>query len=249
MKNVLAVLTQHYQGLVDMEFAIDIEPGSRSPTLALHLLQCRPQTEMRNGTMRPVPALITPPDRLFVANRMVPQGHVAEIAYIVHVDPQAYAALTETPQRHEVARVVGRLNAALEGKRFVLMGPGRWGTVNVTLGVPVTYADIFNARALIELAMRQRGMTLEPSYGTHFFQDLVESQIYPLALDPDEPPDALNQEFLRTARNHLADWLPADAALAGIVQVIDVAAERPGHTLEIAMDGERALAYFVQREA
>jgi hypothetical protein len=97
--------------------------------------------------------------------------------------------------------------------------------------------------------MRQRGMTLEPSYGTHFFQDLVESQIYPLALDPDEPPDALNQEFLRTARNHLADWLPADAALAGIVQVIDVAAERPGHTLEIAMDGERALAYFVQREA
>ncbi len=248
LKDILAVLTQHYQGLVDMEFAIDIEPGTRQPALAFHLLQCRPQTDLRNGGMRPLPSLISPADRLFVANRMVPQGSVTEIAYIVYVNPQGYAALTEPSQRHEVARVVGRLNAALEGKRFILMGPGRWGSVNIALGVPVTYADIFNARALIELAMRQRGMTLEPSYGTHFFQDLVESQIYPLALDPDQPPDVLNRDFLAMARNCLADWLPADAALAGVVQVIDVAAERPGHTLEIAMDGEHGLAYFVRRE-
>ncbi len=248
MKDVLATLTEHYQGLVDMEFAMDIQPGTRQPTLAFHLLQCRPQTDLRNGTMRPVPALINAADRLFVANRMVPQGHLADIGTLVYVDPSAYAALSESAQRYAVARVVGRLNAALEGRRFVLMGPGRWGSVNVALGVSVTYADIYNARALIELAMRQRGMTIEPSYGTHFFQDLVESQIYPLALDPDEPPDALNQDFLREARNSLTDWLPAEEAMSEIVKVIDVAAARPGHALEIAMDGERALAYFVKRE-
>jgi hypothetical protein len=65
------------------------------------------------------------------------------------------------------------LNKLLEGRSFILIGPGRWGSINPLLGVPVTYADIFNTRALVELATTQQGAIPEPSYGTHFFQDLV----------------------------------------------------------------------------
>jgi len=89
-------------------------------------------------------------------------------------------------ERVELARVVGRLNKALEGKPFILLGPGRWGSSNAQLGVPVSYADIYNSRALIELAVGPEGLVPDPSYGTHFFQDLVESQIYSLALATSE---------------------------------------------------------------
>jgi len=62
-------------------------------------------------------------------------------------------------------------------------------------GVPVTYADIFNTRVLVELASKKGGYSSEPSYGTHFFQDLVETQIYPLAISAEEPEDYLNLDF------------------------------------------------------
>jgi hypothetical protein len=144
----------------------------------------------------------------------------------------------------QVARIVGRLNKVLEGHNFILMGPGRWGSSNIALGVSVTYADIYNARALVELAVKRQGIAFEPSYGTHFFQNLVESQIYPLALYPDDPDDFLNRSFIEAARNHLATLLPEDTGYSDCLKVILVPAERQGRRLEILMDGEQALAYF-----
>jgi hypothetical protein len=125
-----------------------------------------------------------------------------------------------------------------------MIGPGRWGSSNIDLGVPISYADIYNSSALIELAYSHKGITPEPSYGTHFFQDLVESQIYPLAVYPDLPGDLLNEEFFNHAKNQLAALLPEAADYADCLKVIDVAGERPNASLEISMDGERAMAYF-----
>jgi hypothetical protein len=138
---------------------------------------------------------------------------------------------------------VGRLNKELEGHSFILIGPGRWGSANVNLGVPVGYADIYNASALVELAVPQQGITPEPSYGTHFFQDLVESHIYPLAVYPEEPGDSFNYDFVEHAQNHLATLLPRDAGYSDVLKVIHVPKEREGCHLEIVMDGEQAVAY------
>src|SRR5690606_10354000 len=109
-------------------------------------------------------------------------GRAEDIRYIVYVDPQAYYGLHDVPVKHEIARVIGRLNKRLEKERFILMGPGRWGSVNIELGVHVTYADIFNTKVLIEMAVAHNGNLPELSYGTHFFQDLVEAGIHSLAL-------------------------------------------------------------------
>lgn len=246
LKNVLATLARRYETPVDIEFAATLAADS-PPRFTLHLLQCRPQSSMRGGAAQAIPADLPQSETLFLATRMVPQGGVAEVEYVVYVDPLAYGRIDDPVRRHEAARIVGRLNKNLEGKNFILIGPGRWGSANVALGVPVTYADIYNARALVELAVPQQGLAPEPSYGTHFFQDLVEAQIYPLAVYPEEPGDWLNADFFDSAHNQLAALLPGDYGFAECVKVIHVPAERAGRRLDIAMDGERAVAYFAQR--
>ena len=243
LKNALATLNKRYNAPIEMEFAATITPTNARPNVTLHLLQCRPQSSWREAAVRPVPIDLPASDRLFISSRMVPQGEVSDVEYLFFVKPQTYSALP-AERRYELARVIGRLNKNLEGHKFIMVGPGRWGSSNIDLGVPVSYADIYNSSALIELAYSQQGITPEPSYGTHFFQDLVESQIYPLAIYPDEAGDLFNEEFFNRARNQLAAVLPESAAYTDCLKVIHVPSERPGYTLEINMDGERALAYF-----
>jgi len=244
MKTMLSVLSQQYHFPVDVEFAVTLTPHSPRPRLTFHLLQCRPQSSMKGEPVRPIPANVPERDKIFLATRMVPQGTVSGIEYVIYVDPVRYTGLADPMARHEVARTVGQLDKALEGHPFIMVGPGRWGSANPELGVPVTYADICNSHALVEVAVAQEGIVPEPSYGTHFFQDLVEAEIYPLAIYPEEPGDFLNQGFFDKAQNHLAHLLPEATRYNDCVKVIHVPAEREGRHLEIVMDGERALAYL-----
>ena len=244
MKETLTTLARHYEAPIEMEFAASVTVQGARPSITLHLLQCRPQSGLREQAGRPVPTDLTPDDRLFISTRMVPQGQLSRVEYIFSVNALRYTTLS-SEQRYEIARVIGRLNKLLEKNKFIMLGPGRWGSANIDLGVPVSYADIYNSSALIELAYTQKGITPEPSYGTHFFQDLVESQIYPLAVYPDEPGDMLNEAWLDRATSQLATLLPEAAPLGEVLKVIHIPTQRPGHLLEISMDGERAVAYFV----
>jgi hypothetical protein len=110
----------------------------------------------------------------------------------------------------------------------------------------VTYADIFNARALMEVASQKGGYSSEPSYGTHFFQDLVETQIYPLAISPEEPEDYLNREFLEQAVDQMPVFFPRETRASCCIKVIQVSKECPNHYLEIAMDGQKGLGYLIR---
>ncbi len=244
MKTILSTLSRHYQFPVDVEFAVTLTNVSGQPKLTYHLLQCRPQSSMRGEAIRPIPADVPAQDQILRATRMVPQGQVSDVEYLIYVDPQGYGALADTVSRYEVARFVGLLDKALEGRSFIMLGPGRWGSANPDLGVPITYADICNSSALVEIAVAQQGITPEPSYGTHFFQDLVEAQIYPLAVYPEEPGDFLNQDFLDRAGNCLEALIPEAARFAGCIKVIHVPSEQCGRYLQIVMDGERALGYL-----
>jgi hypothetical protein len=118
--------------------------------------------------------------------------------------------------------------------------------VNPYLGVKVGYADIYNARALVEIGLRGAQGAPEPSYGTHFFRDLIEAQIYPLALIPDDERAAFRADFFLRAPNILAALLPEEASHAGVVKVIDIPAVASGRYLHLVMDGdqEEAMAYL-----
>lgn len=145
-----------------------------------------------------------------------------------------------------MARSVGHVNHALPPKSFVLIGPGRWGSNDILLGVPIRYADINRCRLLIEVARRKDGFAPEVSFGTHFFQDLVEADIHYLPLYPDEPGNRFNEEFLAHSPNRLAQVSPADAEYESVVRVIHVPAVAGGRRLSVAMDGatDLALAYL-----
>jgi len=246
MKAILKTLEHYYNFPVDIEFAMDIANDRGKPEFVLTLLQCRPLTSHVWAEGLSTPSDIPETDIVFSAHRMVPHGIVSGIEYIVYVDPEVYSRIPTQAQKSEIGRVVGRLNKRLEGRTFILMGPGRWGSSNIDLGVKVSYADIYNTRMLVEIAMAKGGETPEVSYGTHFFQDLVESKIYPLPLYPDDEGTIFNLAFLADAPNVLAELLPDDAALAEFVKVIDIRAASGGRTLEVVMNAERdeAVAYL-----
>ncbi|MCK4472042.1 MAG: phosphoenolpyruvate synthase, partial [Anaerolineae bacterium] len=151
MRSVLKKLERHYGRPVDVEFTVEIT-ADRPHHFILHLLQCRPLSSQEWGESLRIPDDVPPEDVVFLARRMVPHGRVRRIRYIVYVDPAQYARVPAYETRFELARVIGRLNKRLENECFILMGPGRWGTSNVELGLKVTYADIYNTRALIEIA-------------------------------------------------------------------------------------------------
>jgi ribosomal protein S18 acetylase RimI-like enzyme len=246
IKEVLTTLARTLGGPVDVEFAVT-QLGRGAEGFVLHLLQCRPQSNLREAGATAIPEGLRDEDTLLRATRMVPRGQVDQIEYLVYVPPEAYRTLAEDRQRGEVARLVGHINSRLAGKRFMLLGPGRWGSSDPRLGVPVGYADIYNSSALVELAAGPEGMRPDPSFGTHFFQDLFEAQIYPLAIDSAAEGDWLNTRLLDEAPNLLGEMAPRALALSGLVRLIAVAQARPGTTLTLVMDGKRAVAYFAPR--
>jgi hypothetical protein len=248
MKTVLTRLAEEYGQPVDIEFAVSLTPENGTPKLTFHLLQCRPQNQW-NGDSRDIQSIPTDlpaQDKILFCTRMVPQGRVSQIEYIIYVDSEAYYKLNSLDEHTEVARCIGRLNGALEGRTFLLVGPGRWGTSDSMQGVPVTYADIFNARALVEVAGNKSGFAAEPSYGTHFFQDLVESQIYPVVVYPEELGDHLNRAFIQQAENQISKFISDKPNASRCIKVIHIPTERPGYQMELIMDGQKGLGYLTR---
>ena len=185
-------------------------------------------------------------DVVFSTSRMSPQGCVQDIRFVLFIPPETYYKLESPAKRAEIGRVIGKLNNKLEAEIFLCVGPGRWGTTNPDLGVKVGYSDIYNARALVEITGGSIGSAPEASYGTHFFQDLVESNIFPLAVYLDDKTTRLNRDFFYASENQLANYLPEEADKSAQVRVVDVQQYRPGTTIELAMDNRQnlSIAYF-----
>ena len=247
MKTVLTRLEHEYEQPVDIEFAVSMTSDNGRPQLSFHLLQCRPQNQsMESREVQSLPSDLAAQDKILFCTRMVPQGRVNGIEYLIYVDSETYYHLSTLEQHAEVARCIGQLNTALEGHPFILIGPGRWGSSDSMQGVPVTYADIFNTRALVEVASNQSGFAVEPSYGTHFFQDLVESQIYPLAVYPDESGDHLTWDFIKRSQNQLASLIPESSKASRCIKVIHIPTERPGCQMDLVMDGQNGVGYLIR---
>jgi len=242
IEKVEAILTTLQEKLgtpVDIEFASDGKD--------FYLLQCRPQSFGGINAPAPIPKDVPEKDQVFSARRHISNGLINDITHIVFVDPDGYNSLPALDDLIKVGRAVGRLNSLLPRRRFILIGPGRWGSRgDIKLGVPVGYSDISNTAALIEVARKKANYVPEPSFGTHFFQDLVESNIKYIPLYPDDPGTVFNETILLGTSNILADILPEFSYLDKVIRVIDVANSFDGKALHINMNAElgEALAYL-----
>jgi hypothetical protein len=229
MKRILNHLEQAHGRPVEVEFAWD--------NGILYLLQCRALAASRLVEKVTVPKGIDSAKILFTCSNVLFSSVVRNIEYVVYIDPRAYAAISTFAERIALGRTVGRINRLLEDKVYALFGPGRWGTNDVNMGVKVSYEDINRSRVLAEIAIREAGVVPEPSFGTHFFNDLVEANIVPLAIDPDSPGTVFREEFFRQCPNAL---LSLDPKLQkdGIVRVIHVPSCARGQYLQVYLDTE-----------
>jgi hypothetical protein len=239
LKSMLDVLQDGLGEPVDVEFAHD---GT-----SLFMLQCRALSQGSSYRRVPIPSEVLDSDKLFSATKFVQTGQFRDLEYLVLVDPRDYEKLPSRERILAVARTVGKLNRKLPQRRFALMGPGRWGSRgDIRLGVPVSYADICYTALLIEIARQKGSYVPDVSFGTHFFNDLVEAGIGYLPLYPDEENSLWNDDFLTGSDNALADLVPDEADMADVVRVIDVPTVTGGRLAHIIMDGEtdRALCFL-----
>ncbi|MRR29615.1 hypothetical protein EG834_04670 [bacterium] len=248
LSRLLKILEEHYHVPVDVEFTVDVEPRNTTCPAKITLLQCRPQSQLLLVLPDVVPADLPPEDVIFTTHFMVPQGYLPNIRYVVYVDPEKYFALPTDVEREELTRIIAQLNQLLGAKTFICVGPGRWGTTNHDLGVYVNYADVFNSGAMVELSGITPGDNLESSFGTHFFQDLMEAQIYPLSIQLNAERTTFNRDFFEKTPNRLTELVKTSGTLAEALRLVEVADYRPDHHMEIYLDGDRsrAIAYLVK---
>ena len=241
MREIMRVLREAFGMPMDVEFAHD---GRH-----LNILQCRPQSRVEDEASVAIPINIPDERKLFSARKYVTSGQIVGIRTIIYVDPEGYSQLSSQSDMAAVGDAVSRLNARLPRRSFILMGPGRWGSRgDIRLGVKATYSDINNTAMLIEIARKVGNYVPDLSFGTHFFQDLVESRIRYLALYPDESGNIFAQPFFRGSANSLPDLVPEYEYLAPVINVIDLPAVTGGLELQVVMnaDAELALGFLTE---
>ncbi len=242
MSLILETLQNKLNTPVDIEFASDGDE--------FYLLQCRPQSFTIDSSPDEIPKSIDKNNILFQTNKFVSNGKVPEITHVVYVDPLKYAEIKDLEKMRIVGRIVGKINKILPKRKFILMGPGRWGSRgDIKLGVNVTYSDINNTAMLIEIAQKKGDYVPDLSFGTHFFQDLVETSIRYLPLYPDESDSIFNYKFFDESANLLTELLPDYSDFKDVVKVIDVKQATGDKILKILLNAEEEIGIAILDES
>jgi len=244
MGKALRLIERAYGQPVDTEFTASVEPTGR---VRINLLQCRPLRVPGLTMPVQVPEDVPADETVFRSSRVIGGGVLRELRYLLYIDPWRYAA-ADVELKRSLPRLVGAIDRhplIAQGK-IIMIGPGRWGTNNFQLGVSVGYADINNAAVLVELAHEEAGQLPEVSYGTHFFQDIVEDQIVYLAVYPDDPTAMFNRDFLQSAPSILAELVPESDKFRDLVRVLDVPRASRGSLAHLLADpqNQKALCYL-----
>ena len=247
MDELLARLEKAWEQPVDIEFtaAIDTDGNVR-----VNLLQCRPLRLPRiPDSPVTLPENLDAQHVLFKTNHIISGGIIDSIKYIIYIDPTKYAGITSMSDKRSLGRIMGKLNEYFRDKKQKIMavGPGRWGSNNIDLGVNVSYADIDNITVLVEVGRAGAGGEPDLSYGTHFFQDLVEADIIYLPVFPDKSATEFNNRFFNKSPNVLTKILPEYTDFEDIIQVIDVPSAYDGMYVHVIADPQtRKAACFLK---
>jgi len=242
MKKILKTLESKYQYPVDIEFTINF---TKEGAYKINLLQCRSLQTIGLGKTVEIPKDIKE-NKIFVKSEgYFFGGNISQqIDRIIYVDPAGYHALPISG-KYDIARLVGKVNKEIKDKEnfsIFLLGPGRWGTTTPSLGVPVTFSEINNISVLGEIAFKYGNLIPELSFGTHFFQDLVETNIFYLAIFPDMKEVVFNEKSLKSMDNIFAKVLPDYDKYENIIRIYDVS----GMNLKIVSDAvsREMICYF-----
>jgi hypothetical protein len=221
-KALLNTLETAYRYPVEIEFAINFASDN---TYKINLLQCRPLQTKGLGHKVEIPEQISKKNILFDSEGYFLGGNISQrIKWVVSIDQGKYSKLSLS-DKYETARIVGRLNMMIKNKEespTLLMGPGRWGTTTPSLGIPVKFSEINNIAVLVEVGFAEGNLMPELSFGTHFFQDLVETNIFYAALFPERDEVSFQKGWFNKSKNLFAQSMPEFARYEDVIGVYDV---------------------------
>lgn len=221
MHRMLKKLEEIYDYPVETEFTVNF---TQANAYKINLLQCRPVQTKGQAQRVKMPTDITY-DRIFLSieGNFMGGSVVQNIARIIFVDPLAYSELPIS-DKYSIARLIGKLNRLVKNRDVtpvMLLGPGRWGTTTPSLGVPVRFSEINNVSFLGEIAHTAGNLMPELSFGTHFFQDLVETNIFYLALFPDNPEVIFHRSILDRFENSIESLEPDSSKYRDVIKVYE----------------------------
>ena len=224
-KNVMQTIEKAYNYPVDIEFTANFNSEG---IFKFNLLQCRPlQTKrtVHSGGVTNHDISIPKPEKeniFFSSNGNFMGGNVRlSLDYIIFVNAENYLSLAER-DKYQVARNIGMLNEKLKGSSIMLVGPGRWGTTTPSLGVPVHFRELCNMAVMCEVSHKQSGLMPELSFGSHFFQDIVESDIFYAAIFDGEQGVIFNSEIILNKKNLFDEILPMEKNQEQVIHLAQI---------------------------
>jgi pyruvate, water dikinase len=234
MTDILRTLESSYAYPVDIEFTLNF---TGPDSYKINLVQCRPFEVQKSDQVAAGELEAQQGKKVLLSSRqgtVIGRSRRIEPRRILHVSAAGYSALSVS-HKHLAARAIGKI-MRLTPKEMaaILIGPGRWGTTTVSLGIPVTFSEICNAACICEVVAMHDGLIPDVSLGTHFFNDLVEFDILYLALYPDREGTVFNESLLADCRNSFAELLPGED-YRQLQEVITVA-DFPGNQALLAAD-------------
>ena len=168
ISTLLDICSKELNCPVEIEFAVDLDTPPQYDAI-FNLLQVRPITSFEDKKDKIDISSLNLDKALILSEKALGPGTIDGIQDIVYVKSQSF----DKSKTEEIAKEINALNAALkaEKKTYMLIGPGRWGSSDPWLGVPILWNNISEARVIVETALKN--FQIEPSQGTHFFQNIT----------------------------------------------------------------------------
>jgi len=221
MRKMLGCLERVYETPVDIEFTVNF---NQAGNVQVNVVQCRPFQAAGPGKRVAIPEAIEP-ERLIIQTAGDFMGGSVSIPLsgIICIDPEEYAALSVS-RRYSAGRLVGQLNKRFADRKTMptlLLGPGRWGTHSPNMGVPVRFSEINNFAAIGEISYKDGSLVPDLSFGSHFFQDLIEAEIFYIAVYPEKPSVTFNTDWIARQPNIIESVISDVSPYDRVVRVID----------------------------
>jgi hypothetical protein len=192
---LLTIFKEAMGAPVELEYAVDLDKNNEHNQPTLYLLQIKPlirKEDLIDVKIEEVDKL----KALMYASNGMGNGKIENIRDILYVDIAAFDRM----RTHEMAEQLGELNDKLtaDGKKYILIGPGRWGTRDPFIGIPVVWSQISNAKVIIEMGLED--FPLDASLGSHFFHNVTSMNVGYFSVPYNSEKAFINTDMLKTLR-------------------------------------------------
>jgi hypothetical protein len=192
LKTVLDVVTEACGTSVEIEFAVDLTKDSNG-NASFYLLQLKPVLGSGAGYNIDTETIYEN-DLILLSEKSMGNGEIKDISDIVFIDPDKF----DNRFTPDMAREIAIINESMvrENRRYILIGPGRWGTNDRLLGIPVAWPQISNAKVIVEVSLPD--FHPDASLGSHFFHNVTSMNVGYFSVNQDSDHDRISWELIRS---------------------------------------------------